>query len=122
MSMTDIVRVVGVPETITVSVTGGEDSMTVVGADVTVTVRVVSASPPCPPLPSIGTTEYVGRAGRASAAGVLFHRNGKADDELHSEETAKSIATGRLLRCILLESFVDCRETCFTCDLEIVQA
>lgn len=102
MSIIDIVRVVGSLETVTVSVMGGEDSMIVVGAEVTVTVRVVSASLPCPPLPSIGTTEYVGRAGRASAAGVLFHRKGKAEGELHREEIATSRERGRLLRCILL--------------------
>lgn len=102
MSMTDIVRVAGLPETVTVSVTGGGDSTMVVGTDVTVTVRVVSASPPCPPLPSIGTTEYVGRAAATSVAGALFHRNGNADDVRHKEETATRREIGRLLRCILL--------------------
>lgn len=102
MSMTDIVRVAGLPETVTVSVTGGGDSMMVVGADVTVTVRVVSASPPCPPLPSIGTTEYVGRAAVTSVAGALFHRNGNADDRLQKAVTATKRETGRVLRYILL--------------------
>lgn len=99
--MTDIVRVAGLPETVTVSVTGGEDSMTVVGADVTVTVKVVSASPPCPPLPSMGITEYVGRAAWTSAAGVLLHIKGNANDEPPKEETPTRTDIGMFLRCIL---------------------
>lgn len=103
MSIIDIVRVVGLPGTVTVFVIGGGDSMMVVGADVTVTVRVTSASPPCPPLPSMGTTEYVGRAASAtgSAVGVLLHIKGRANDELHKEETARSREIGIFWRCIM---------------------
>ena len=103
MSITEMVRVDGLPDivTVSVSVTGGEDSTTVVGADVTVTGKVVSASLPCPPPPSIGTIEYVGRAARASAAGVLFQKKGKADDWLHRDDRATSRVRGRTLRCIL---------------------
>lgn len=105
MSIIDIVRVVGLPDTVTVFVTGGDDSMIVVGADVTVTVRVTSASPPCPPLPSMGTTEYVGRAAsaRASAVGVLLHKKGRANDEPHKEETTTSRGTGIFWRCMVPE-------------------
>lgn len=38
MSMIDMVRVTGLPETVTVSVTGGKDSIIVVGFAVMVTV------------------------------------------------------------------------------------
>jgi len=100
MSMIDTVRVVGSADTVTVFVTGGEVSTTVVGDGVTVTVRVVSASLPWPPLPSMGTTEYVGRAAAASV-GVLFQKKGKADDWLHNAEIAIIKGMERL-RCILI--------------------
>lgn len=70
------------------------------------------------PPPLIGTIEYVGRTvvATASVAGALFHKKGKAVDELHRQTAATSRETGIWLRCMMPRWFGGNGggETCFT--------